>query len=133
MIGRCNPFNIRYNPRSTWLGQTGCTRGFVDFDNMNYGIRAAAVLIMRSYRMKNIVTISEIIHRYAPPFENKTDAYVDFVCSQLSCFPFDIPSCDEFPRLLLAMSKFEGNPLLLSDIEFVLKKFNIVPFNVSDL
>lgn len=128
MIGRNNPFNIRFNGRSQWLGLDGQTRGFCNFVSWEYGIRAAAVLIMRSYRMKNVLTVSEIIHRFAPMSENDTFKYVEFVCGQLSCFPFDIPSRDEYPRLLLAMSKYEGNPCLLFDIESVIEKFNIVPF-----
>lgn len=128
MIGRCNPFNIRYNSRNNWLGQTGQTRGFADFSSMEYGIRVAAVLVMRSYRKKGILSICEIINRFAPSSENATAKYVAFVCFQLSCFPFDIPTRADYPRLLLAMSKFEGNPLLLSDIESCIEKFNIVPF-----
>lgn len=129
MIGRNNPFNIRYDGRSKWLGLDGQTRGFCNFVSWEYGIRAAAVLIMRSYRMKNILTVSEIIHRFAPTSENDTWKYVDFVCKLLSCFPFDVPIRNEYPRLLVAMSFYEGHPCLLSDIESVIEKFNIVPFN----
>lgn len=128
MIGRNNPFNLRYSKNNHWLGLTGQTRGFCDFVNMDFGIRAVAIMIMRTYRMKNVLTISEIIHRFAPPTENNTNKYVDFVCSQLSCFPFDIPSCAEYPSLLSAMSVFEGNPVSIDTINFAIAKFNIVPY-----
>ena len=128
MIGRCNPFNIRQSAGNNWLGSVGSTRGFVDFVNMDFGIRAAAILIMRTYRKKNVLTVSEIINRFAPSSENDTRRYVDFVCSRMSCFPFDIPGKSDYPSLLSAMSVFEGNPVSYVDICFVLAKFNIVPY-----
>lgn len=128
MIGRNNPFNLRYSKNNHWLGLTGQTRGFCDFVNMDFGIRAVALLVMRSYRKNNVLTISEIIHRFAPPIENNTDKYVEYVCGQLSCFPFDIPSRAEYPSLFRAMSKFEGNPVDIDAINFAIAKFNIVPY-----
>lgn len=128
MIGRNNPFNLRYSKNNHWLGLTGQTRGFCDFVNMDFGIRAAALLVMRSYRKKDVLTISEIIRRFAPATENNTEKYVDFVCRQLSCFHFDIPSRAEYPALLCAMSVFEGNPVCIDAINFAIAKFNIVPY-----
>lgn len=128
MIGKNNPFNIRVSVGNNWLGQVGSTRGFVDFSSMDYGIRAACVLIMQSYRKKNVLTISEIIHRFAPPVENNTQKYIDFVCSRLGCFPFDLPDRNDFPCLLSAMSKYEGNPVLAADVRSVIFQFDIKPY-----
>lgn len=128
MIGRNNPFNLRYSKNNHWLGLTGQTRGFCDFENIDFGIRAAALLVMRSYRMKNVLTISEIIHRFAPPSENNTARYIDYVCCRLSCFPFDIPTFDEYPILLSAMSSFEGNFVGIAEINYVIDEFHIVPY-----
>lgn len=125
MIGKNNPFNIRYSVGNKWIGQNGCTRGFVDFSSLDYGIRAACILIMVSYRKKDVVTIQEIIDRFAPSVENNTQKYVDFVCSTIGCFPFDIPQRSDYTRLLAAMSIFEGNSVSMQKIDEVINKFNI--------
>lgn len=128
MIGKNNPFNIRFVRSNHWIGQVGQTNGFVDFSWMEYGVRAVAMLVMRSYRSRGILTISEIINRYAPSTENNTDAYIDYVCSALGVFPFDIPeNKDEYCKLLAAMSRFEGNPVSVDIIKHVCEYFNINP------
>ena len=128
MIGRYNPFNIRYVSGNHWLMSDGQTRGFVNFKSLDYGVRAACILVMRSYRRLGVLTISEIIHRFAPSSENDTDKYVDFVCFRLDCFPFDIPSRNDFPLLLESMSLYEGNPVPKDFISKVIDKFSISPY-----
>ena len=129
MIGKNNPFNIRYSPLNKWLGLTGQTKGFCDFQSLDYCVRAVAILVLRSYRKKDILTISEIINRYAPKSENNTDNYVSFVCARLGCFPFDIPdSIGSYARLLESMSIFEGNRVNMKFILDVINAFNIKPY-----
>lgn len=134
MIGKNNPFNIRFSRSNMWIGQIGQTNGFVDFSNEEYGIRAAALLIMRSYRSKGVLTISEIIHRYAPVSENDTSKYVAFLCYHLGCFPFDIPKdYAEYLRLLHWISYFEvgqDNSVSVSVIDSVCQKYNIKPIKL---
>ncbi len=79
MIAANNPFNIRFNKRNNWLGQIGQKRGFCEFDSINHGVRAAFVLI-KGYIERDIDTPRKIINRFAPPKENDTIAYLDFVC-----------------------------------------------------
>ena len=129
MIGKNNPFNIR-SSANNWIGlaEPRESRGFCNFRLEDYGIRAAAILVMRSYRKANCLTVSEIIHRFAPLKENNTDAYIDFVCSKMGVFPFDVPKTQwQFSLLLNAMSIFEGNPVSVNDIYRVVKDFNIKP------
>ena len=92
MIGRNNPFNIRYEKSNKWLGQVGETRGFCNFSTIQYGIRAAAYLLIVSYRKHGLVTYSQIIERFAPRNENDTSNYIRFVCASLHVFPFDVLS-----------------------------------------
>lgn len=76
---RCNnPFNIRAN-RVRWKGRVGSECGFVKFLTVDYGLRAGVVLL-RNYIRKGFDTISSIIKRYAPEFENNTSAYIAYVC-----------------------------------------------------
>lgn len=80
MIGQNNPLNIRSSAAFNWLGQTGNTRGFCDFEDITYCRRAGLYLLMRSYRRANVLRLGDIINRWAPPSENDTTSYVHFVC-----------------------------------------------------
>lgn len=80
-----NPGNIDYNPRNNWVGQLGIEdtpkagrARFAKFDTPENGIRALAVLL-KGYVRKGYDTIEEIVNRYAPPVENKTDKYAESV------------------------------------------------------
>ena len=74
-----NVLNIRYNESNKWRGQTGSYKGFCVFENTDYSIRAG-VKILRSYRMRNIKTIRQIIETFAPATENDTEKYIISVC-----------------------------------------------------
>lgn len=132
MIGKNNPFNIRHNAGNHWLGQSVNleSHGFCNFDSLDFGIRAACMLIMRSYRKKGVLSVDEIIHRFAPPSENRTDKYVQYVCNFMGVMPFSIPKPSEFVSLLLAMSRYEGNPLFPYQILSVIHKFGIKPYQI---
>lgn len=73
-----NPLNIRYSPANQWRGQTGQNKGFCTFKNKAYGFRAAFI-ILGNYIKNGFDTIEEIIRRWAPPSENDTEAYINFV------------------------------------------------------
>lgn len=112
MIGTNNPFNIRYSRSNKWLGQTGHRKGFCCFSDLKYGIRACAVLLKNYYQFFHLTTISKMIYRFAPPFENDTIAYIDFVAKHTKIPEnYVIRSDDQFLRVLIAVSVYEGNPL----------------------
>lgn len=77
---RNNPFNIRYDARNNWLGQIQAKNGFCQFSNVYFGIRAVCK-ILSSYRkvLQSDFTIENILMRFAPPSENDTFMYIDFV------------------------------------------------------
>jgi hypothetical protein len=50
MIAKNNIFNIRTGAK--WKGMTGATKGFVEFETREHGIRAWIVL-MHNYRVKH--------------------------------------------------------------------------------
>lgn len=133
MIAENNFFNIRKG--SKWIGSHGSTRGFVDFDSPEYCVRAAWIIICQTYRRRGILTVSQIIKTFAPPKENPTDKYIEFVCSHMSCFPFDIPSSKfDFCRLLSYMSEFEVGTLYHLSVTFiteVVNDFKLEVFNCS--
>ena len=133
MIGDYNVFNIRSG--SKWIGSYGSTRGFVDFNSLDHCVRAAWIIVCSTYRRRGVLTVSQIINTFAPPKENNTDVYIDFVCSRLSVFPFYIPSSKlEFANLLSAMSEYESgksNKVSPAFILSVVDKFGLSVYKCS--
>ena len=73
-----NPLNIRRS-KDKWQGlralQTDAA--FCQFETMEYGWRAAFVLLTRTYyHTYRLFTIRNIIRRWAPENENNTEAYI---------------------------------------------------------
>jgi hypothetical protein len=85
-----NPTNIRHVIGTTWVGQsdTQTDDAFVQFTDPTYGIRACA-RILKSYQLEGLLTLSEIIDRWAPPNENNSLAYVTDVCNRCELEPDD--------------------------------------------
>lgn len=75
-----NPGNIRIG--DNWQGAIGSNQGFVVFENLAYGIRALAIDLTTKIR-NGYDTIELIIFRYAPPTENDTLSYINYVASRL--------------------------------------------------
>lgn len=109
-----NPLNIRHNPRNRWLGLSlnQTDPEFCQFDSMTYGVRAAMKLL-RQYAIKqHRYTISDYITRWAPPSENNTRNYIDFVSKQID-YPANINlyfrDRPRFIAMVRAMGKMESN------------------------
>lgn len=92
-----NPLNIERGAQ--WVGlahatemtpeQKGETR-FAVFVAPEFGIRAAARLL-RTYQKKyTLVTVEQMIHRWAPPVENDTRSYARVVAQHMG-IPSDKP------------------------------------------
>lgn len=73
-----NPLNIRFSSSNYWRGQTANIKGFCAFKSMDYGYRAAYLLLC-NYIRNGHNTIESIINRWAPPSENNTENYIKFV------------------------------------------------------
>lgn len=103
-----NPLNIRYSNANNWKGQMGEQSGFCVFDTPENGIRAAMVNL-KSYRKKGVITIGDIISRWAPPTENNTQNYIDFVCKKLGASAsYEVEQiASEYIALLKAMCIME--------------------------
>ena len=80
-----NPLNIRRS-KDKWKGLrvVQADASFCQFETLEYGWRAAFYLLTRTYYHKyRLFTIRTIISKWAPPHENKTEAYITNV-SRLS-------------------------------------------------
>lgn len=138
MIGKNNPFNIRYSANNHWVGQLSPVRGFCSFREMRFGLRAAVILVCRHYMCDLCMNnISRIVSRFAPRQENDTDSYVHYVCERV--FPNEDWKLSRYnalraagrssedtvvlvSRMLRYMSCYEGNPVPVDDITPIVKK-----------
>ena len=108
-----NPLNIRYTPSNQWKGQASQNKGFCVFKSNSYGIRAGFI-ILTNYIKNGINTIRDIVSRWAPPCENNTSAYVDFVSSETLIAPdailTDKTIDDYWTKIMIikAMAKMES-------------------------
>lgn len=111
MIARNNVLNIRDNKSQIWFGSDGSTKGFVNFADVKFCIRAG-LIILRSYKFRGIMRIEDVISTWAPASENNTTGYVKFVCDKMSMHrghELDVYRPFEMFDLLSAMCKMETN------------------------
>lgn len=118
-----NPGNIRRVANVTWKGMatTQADPEFVVFDAPEWGIRAIARILL-SYRRRGVVTVRDIIHRWAPPagsgpngaYLNPTDAYVAAVARHMGVspdLPIDVTQPDQARALIAEIIRHENGQL----------------------
>ncbi len=111
-----NPLNIREseNDRTQWNGESplDLDKSFEEFTHPVYGFRAGA-RVLRSYYRQGYKTLSQMIHRFAPPNENDTGLYVKHVSQWTGIGENQIVNVTDqelLAKLLHAMSRKEvGN------------------------
>ena len=80
-IRNCNPLNIRRS-KDKWQGLSALQedREFFKFESIEWGWRAAFVILCRTYYGKyGLKTIRDLVSRWAPAKENNTEAYIRHV------------------------------------------------------
>jgi len=116
-LRNCNPLNIRRVAGTTWKGQRAeqTDHAFVQFRTIEYGLRAAFVLL-RTYSTKyKLNCIRDIISRWAPPSENNTEKYIRNVCQWTGFGGNERLTEKEWPRLVQAMARQECGVILDED------------------
>ena len=110
-----NPLNIRIGNK--WKGEVAnpTDKDFEQFVSMDYGLRAAFLLLRRYINHYHVNTIWEIISRWAPARENNTAAYVRRVCDRLNVgalIPISFSDRQTMVALVCAMAEVEnGQPI----------------------
>lgn len=106
-----NPLNIR---RSTekWIGlcEKQTDKDFCQFKTMEYGWRAAFRLLTTYYEKYECNTIKKLITRWAPPCENPTAAYIQYVETSTDIrrdFHLWHPKDDTTKWMAIAIAMFE--------------------------
>ena len=116
-----NPLNISKVPGTRWQGEVLPLRGsgegagdksFVQFESVEYGIRAAFCLLETYRRKYKAVCVEDIINRWAPPSENDTRKYVETVCRLTGFGGKERLEESQLPALVYAMAFVEcGAPI----------------------
>lgn len=110
-----NPLNIRIG--NTWLGEvpnpTDCD--FEQFVSVEYGLRAAFVILRRYIRRYGRNTMRKIISAWAPSNENNTAKYIEVVAQLSGIDPdelIDFGHMETMCKLVEAMAVVEnGQPI----------------------
>lgn len=128
-----NPFNIRYSKEYKWKGFVTIHKGFCVFESFRYGVRAG-IILLRNYIRNGYNTVESIVSRYAPPSENNTRAYIEFVDDRVNFGKIGGSSSDtpikadslEFFWLVSAIACYEsGYNLSWDEFQTIVKSFNI--------
>lgn len=82
-----NPLNIRIG--NTWLGERAnpVDQEFEEFVTIEYGLRAAFLILRRYIRRYGKNTVTSIVSTWAPSTENNTLKYIDTVCHRTGLTP----------------------------------------------
>lgn len=110
-----NPLNIRIG--NTWLGErpNPTDPAFEEFVTMEYGLRAAFLILRRYIRRYKKNTITSIVSTWAPASENNTLKYIDRVAQMTHLSPddpIDYYDRDTMCKLVAAMAQVEcGQPI----------------------
>ena len=86
-----NPGNIRKSSIK-WDGLCKDQSGddeFAQFQTPVWGIRAMCKVLLTYQKKHGLKTIRAMISRWAPPFENDTESYIDHVASKVGVGPDD--------------------------------------------
>lgn len=119
-----NPLNIRKG--SNWKGErpVQTDKAFEEFQTMQYGIRAGFVILRKYITGYNGITqkfntIEKIVRRWAPPTENATQRYIDFVAKDMGISPHQtiaFPNKSQMVDLVYAMIFVECGQRVGKDI-----------------
>lgn len=118
-----NPLNIRRSPANHWRGS--CSEysdpDFEQFQSIEFGIRAAFIIIRTYYARRPDITPRHILQQWAPASENNTAAYARAV-SVITGFNLEraIPFSDRrrMAVLLRAMALVECGFRCASQLEY---------------
>ncbi len=121
-VRNCNPGNIRRSA-VRYLGEIVPSGDpeFRQFRSMAWGFRALFVLLDTYRRRYGLRTVAQIIARWAPPSENRTEAYIRRVAAALgraADAPLDLDDTATAQGLAAAIATVEcGVPPDPGDVE----------------
>ena len=117
-----NPGNIRHGG-SRWAGMQSnqdSDEAFVQFKLPEYGVQALAELLDTYQQRYGLMTIQAAIHRFAPPSENITPAYVQAVERAVGRKTFDSRDSDQMLHFIKGVIKHENGKQPYDDEQLLL-------------
>lgn len=133
-----NPLNIRYSTANKWQGKalpnTDENHTFEQFISMEYGYRAAMVLIRNYISKYHTDTVEEIISKWAPANENNTNSYIANVCEITGFSPstkIQPNNRDQICSLVYAMAICENGRKIMPDWVQIYNGWNMLSQNTS--
>ena len=126
-----NPLNIRLNSANNWQGkvQNNTDGVFEQFVSMEYGYRAAMKLIQNYILKDGLVTVADIISKWAPQTENNTAGYIQRVIGinqWTAAKMIDPYDKDDMCDLVYAMAIVENGNTILPDYTQIYKGWSMV-------
>lgn len=121
-----NPLNIKHG--NVWLGEVAepTDPTFEQFCSMEYGLRAAFIILRRYIRRYHADTISSIISKWAPEQENALLAYINAVVAFTGIQPdvhLKYEDREVMVQLVQAMIRVECGQLIDEDV--IIKGYNM--------
>jgi hypothetical protein len=117
--GTNNPMNVRRSD-IPWQGKVAGGNGpFEDFDTPQDGIRAGLKTFLAKFHQHGARTIYEAIKQYAPPEQNPTRAYAEYVAGYAGVGaddPIDPDNLAVLEKIGEAMCWFESKSQFALDI-----------------
>ena len=100
-----NPGNIVQN-NIKWEGarEQPFDPKFVEFIAPEWGIRAMMRILQSYYHRHGLDTVQAIINRWAPPHENATDHYAQFVAKSIGVKRYDVLNMFD-PKIVMALCR----------------------------
>jgi len=117
-----NPLNIELGDTWQGLAEEQTDGRFCQFRTPEYGIRAAAVILLGYQRRHGCWSIHDIVSRWAPPDENDTVAYINAVAKECNVstgevFPLTADHDPNLRNLIKAMGRHENGEYPYTDSE----------------
>lgn len=121
-----NPGNLRPLPKGQkWNGEINpdTKNNLSRFSDVTYGLRAMATDLIGDIAKRGMNTVRKLITSYAPPSENNTTAYINFVCKKTGLtpdqqIPVTMDSIKNLMKAQIAMEVGEKNAALIDDSSY---------------
>ena len=123
-----NPFNLR-KTQIFWKGEVeGTDPDYETFKDFASGLRAGFRVLLTYFNKHHLNSVVEIISRFAPPPENNTAGYTQFVARRLAVDVQDhlIPDGKTLLNLAKAIITFEQGQQPFTDKELNMALTNAV-------
>lgn len=110
MIAKNNPFMLPFSNQFRWKGLIGNNKGYCEFEDVKFAVRAVAHLLMWTFRKNGIRSYEQIAATFNP---SNLYGFVHFLEKTLQVDSSDVPkNVYDFARLLVRIAYYESSFVL---------------------